>query len=72
MWFDLDERKTWWHSFAKYFLTLGPIPEHIAFIMDGNRRYARRQQYLSFTEGHRKGFDKLTKVGVSHIFSLYH
>ncbi|VDK85404.1 unnamed protein product [Onchocerca ochengi] len=62
MWFDLDEKKTWWHSLAKYFLTLGPIPEHIAFIMDGNRRYARRQQYLSFAEGHRKGFDKLTKV----------
>ncbi|CAG9536186.1 unnamed protein product [Cercopithifilaria johnstoni] len=62
MWFDLDERKTWWHSLAKCFLRLGPIPEHIAFIMDGNRRYARRQRYSSFTEGHRKGFDKLTKV----------
>lgn len=64
MWFDLDEGKTWWHSLAKYFLTLGPIPEHIAFIMDGNRRYARRQRFSSFTEGHRKGFDKLTKVGI--------
>ncbi|KAL3991165.1 putative undecaprenyl diphosphate synthase family protein [Acanthocheilonema viteae] len=62
MWFDLEERKTWWHALAKYFLTLGPIPEHIAFIMDGNRRYARRRRYSSFTEGHRKGFDKLTKV----------
>ncbi|KAK6113831.1 putative undecaprenyl diphosphate synthase family protein [Brugia pahangi] len=64
MWFDLNvnEKKTWWHSLVKYFLTLGPIPEHIAFIMDGNRRYARRQRYSSFAEGHRKGFDKLTKV----------
>ncbi|VDM06897.1 unnamed protein product [Wuchereria bancrofti] len=64
MWFDLNlnEKKTWWHSLAKYFLTFGPIPEHIAFIMDGNRRYARRQRYSSFAEGHRKGFDKLTKV----------
>ncbi|KAM3727488.1 putative dehydrodolichyl diphosphate synthase complex subunit [Dirofilaria immitis] len=62
MWFDLNEKKTWWHSLAKYFLTFGPIPEHIAFIMDGNRRYARSQRYLSFVEGHREGFDKLTQV----------
>uniref|UniRef100_A0A1I7VJL7 Ditrans,polycis-polyprenyl diphosphate synthase ((2E,6E)-farnesyldiphosphate specific) n=1 Tax=Loa loa TaxID=7209 RepID=A0A1I7VJL7_LOALO len=51
MWFDLDEKKTWWHNLAKYFLTLGPIPEHIAFIMDGNRRYSRLQRYSSFVEG---------------------
>uniref|UniRef100_A0A0R3S1D1 Alkyl transferase n=1 Tax=Elaeophora elaphi TaxID=1147741 RepID=A0A0R3S1D1_9BILA len=62
MWFDLDEKKTWWHGLAKYFLTFGPIPEHIAFIMDGNRRYALRQRCSSFAEGHLKGFDKLTKV----------
>ncbi|MCP9265047.1 Ubiquitin carboxyl-terminal hydrolase 14 [Dirofilaria immitis] len=49
------------HTLAKYFLTFGPIPEHIAFIMDGNRRYARSQRYLSFVEGHREGFDKLTQ-----------
>uniref|UniRef100_A0A915PNP2 Alkyl transferase n=1 Tax=Setaria digitata TaxID=48799 RepID=A0A915PNP2_9BILA len=62
MWFNPEEKKAWWHGLLKYFLTLGPIPEHIAFIMDGNRRYARRQRYLSFVEGHRKGFEQLTKV----------
>lgn len=64
MWFDSDEKKAWWHSLAKYFLTLRPIPEHIAFIMDGNRRYSLRQRYSSLVEGHRKGFDNLTKVCV--------
>lgn len=32
----------------------GPIPEHVAIIMDGNARWARNQD-LSIPEGHREG-----------------
>ncbi len=38
-----------------------PIPRHIAIIMDGNRRYARRLG-LSVEEGHLLGRDKLQQV----------
>lgn len=36
-------------------------PAHVAIIMDGNRRWAKRRG-LSPTEGHRKGVDALIKV----------
>ncbi|XP_075648682.1 dehydrodolichyl diphosphate synthase CPT3-like isoform X2 [Castanea sativa] len=36
-------------------LSVGPIPEHIAYIMDGNRRYAKKQNLIEGT-GHRVGF----------------
>lgn len=36
-------------------LSVGPIPEHIAYIMDGNRRYAKKQNMIEGT-GHRVGF----------------
>lgn len=34
------------------------IPKHIAFIMDGNRRFAKRQR-IATAGGHAKGFDKV-------------
>lgn len=36
-------------------LSSGPIPNHIAFIMDGNRRYAKKRN-LEEGAGHRAGF----------------
>ncbi|CAL5371386.1 hypothetical protein CsSME_00006044 [Camellia sinensis var. sinensis] len=36
-------------------LCVGPIPDHIAFIMDGNRRYAKKQK-LEEGSGHKAGF----------------
>ncbi|KAB0793330.1 hypothetical protein PPYR_12950 [Photinus pyralis] len=42
-------------------LKCGPIPQHVAFIMDGNRRYAK-QQRLDKQVGHSRGFDKLTET----------
>ncbi|XP_052191201.1 dehydrodolichyl diphosphate synthase 6 isoform X2 [Diospyros lotus] len=36
-------------------LSVGPIPTHIAFIMDGNRRYAKKKN-LEEGAGHRAGF----------------
>lgn len=39
------------------------MPKHIAFIMDGNRRYARKCQ-VERQEGHSQGFNKLAEVSV--------
>lgn len=36
-------------------LSFGPIPQHIAFIMDGNRRFTRAQN-LNQGDGHKVGF----------------
>lgn len=38
------------------------IPYHIGFIADGNRRWARAKG-LPILEGHRRGYDKLKKIG---------
>lgn len=40
----------------------GPIPRHIAFIMDGNRRYAVAAGLPSKLEGHQHGFRKLQEI----------
>ncbi|KAK1432463.1 hypothetical protein QVD17_09360 [Tagetes erecta] len=43
------------------FLSLGPIPQHIAFIMDGNRRFAKKWN-LEEGAGHKAGFLALMSV----------
>ncbi|QIW99198.1 hypothetical protein AMS68_004716 [Peltaster fructicola] len=42
-------------------LKSGPIPQHIAFVMDGNRRYARARK-LETVEGHNLGFEALARI----------
>ncbi|KAL1456662.1 hypothetical protein WDU94_001375 [Cyamophila willieti] len=42
-------------------LKKGHVPKHIAFIMDGNRRFAKKFQTKTI-EGHSKGFDKLAET----------
>ncbi len=51
----------------------GPVPRHVAIIMDGNRRYARRSGRVS-RFGHAKGADTTEKVidwsweiGIDHL-----
>jgi tritrans,polycis-undecaprenyl-diphosphate synthase [geranylgeranyl-diphosphate specific] len=51
-----------------------PMPQHIAFIMDGNRRYAQEVLNAPSIEGHRLGKDKLDEVvhwcldlGIHHL-----
>uniref|UniRef100_A0A7S4JC90 Alkyl transferase n=1 Tax=Guillardia theta TaxID=55529 RepID=A0A7S4JC90_GUITH len=39
-------------------LRCGPIPKHVAFIMDGNRRWAERRRMMR-QEGHAYGFLQL-------------
>lgn len=45
-------------------LRQGPIPQHVAFIMDGNRRFARNHG-IETLEGHNLGFEALAKVSFS-------
>lgn len=42
-------------------LRQGPVPQHIAFVMDGNRRFAR-QHGIEIVEGHNQGFEALAKI----------
>lgn len=42
-------------------LRQGRIPQHIAFVMDGNRRFARSHQ-IETIEGHNLGFESLARV----------
>ena len=38
----------------------GAVPQHVAFIMDGNRRYAE-QNVISVAQGHTLGFKRLMR-----------
>lgn len=56
----------WMHPLFKEFLinvirSGGYIPAHVAFIMDGNRRYAR-QQNMSIAKGHELGAESMNEV----------
>ena len=42
-------------------LAVGPVPKHVAFVMDGNRRYAR-SKHMRVQEGHSDGFAALRRV----------
>ena len=42
-------------------LKAGPVPHHVAFIMDGNRRYAR-DKGVKVIQGHVDGFAALRRV----------
>jgi hypothetical protein len=57
----------WVHAKAQHVLlttlAAGPVPQHIAFVMDGNRRYARIN-HKEIQEGHSLGFVALRKVSL--------
>lgn len=52
-----------WHIRALLIgaLRQGPIPQHVAFVMDGNRRFAKTHG-IETIEGHNLGFEALAKV----------
>jgi ditrans,polycis-polyprenyl diphosphate synthase len=47
-----------WRGLLCSILRTRPIPAHVAFIMDGNRRYAD-QHHLQKVEGHSFGYRRL-------------
>ncbi len=49
-------------------LSQGPIPGHVAFEMDGNRRYARSHK-IETIEGHSLGFEALARVRTPFLLS---
>ncbi|KAJ1648149.1 hypothetical protein LPJ64_000509 [Coemansia asiatica] len=56
-----------------HILKQGPVPQHIAFIMDGNRRFARKS-HMATAKGHVSGFYTLARVlewcnelGIGHV-----
>ena len=51
----------WWESFCIKLLRSGSIPKHVAFIMDGNRRFAKMHK-LEKIQGHSQGFDRLAQT----------
>lgn len=51
----------WLENAASGIIKTGHIPRHVAFIMDGNRRYANKVN-LDRAAGHKEGFDTLAKV----------
>lgn len=56
-----ETKLTWLQSVAVRVIKAGKVPSHVAVIMDGNRRFARKQNMQS-VEGHVQGFDKLAEV----------
>lgn len=42
-------------------LRQGPVPQHVAFVMDGNRRFARNHK-IETVEGHNLGFEALARI----------
>uniref|UniRef100_A0ABI8A2S1 Alkyl transferase n=1 Tax=Felis catus TaxID=9685 RepID=A0ABI8A2S1_FELCA len=50
-----------WERFCANIIKAGPVPKHVAFIMDGNRRYAKKRQ-VERQEGHSQGFNKLAET----------
>jgi ditrans,polycis-polyprenyl diphosphate synthase len=56
-------------------LKYGPIPQHVAFVMDGNRRFARSHG-IETIEGHNLGFEALARVStltsrtVDYVFAF--
>lgn len=59
-WFKQNKRSLL-ERFCINVLKCGPIPRHVAFIMDGNRRYARKLN-LETIEGHKQGFDRMAEM----------
>nr|CAI5843606.1 unnamed protein product [Callosobruchus analis] len=56
----VDNQLTVFQKFCVNVIKCGPIPKHIAIIMDGNRRYALKNK-MGKTEGHTKGFERLAE-----------
>lgn len=49
-----ENKNSWWLRMLVHFLRSRPVPKHIGFIMDGNRRFARSRNIETII-GHEKG-----------------
>ena len=55
---------TFLQTLAMRIVSTGKTPKHVAFIMDGNRRYAKEKGLKSVSDGHRLGKTSLNLVSV--------
>ncbi|MES1920784.1 hypothetical protein MHBO_002420, partial [Bonamia ostreae] len=54
----------------KTFLSLfSDFPDHIAFILDGNRRFALKNG-MSKIDGHKKGFNNLINLEIDYLMKM--
>lgn len=61
-WIREEELKlTWLERLAVNVIKQGKIPNHIAIIMDGNRRFSVKTN-IERVEGHKLGFEKLSQA----------
>ena len=58
-WIDWIRKKI--ESWTIWMLRQGAIPKHVAFIMDGNRRFAKKKHWHSH-KGHEMGFERLEQT----------
>ncbi|CAG9791807.1 unnamed protein product [Diatraea saccharalis] len=56
-----EDAVSFFQLFCIKVIKTGRIPQHIAFIMDGNRRYAKKH-HEDTAVGHSKGFEKLSET----------
>lgn len=62
---EREERRqssSWIRSLCCSVLRAGRIPRHVAIIMDGNRRFARKMRYSHSFQGHVQGFEKFLET----------
>lgn len=71
-WFR-ETKLSWFQTFCAKVLKSGTIPKHVAFIMDGNRRFAHKH-HIDALQGHVQGFEKLAetlqwckKLGITEV-----
>lgn len=61
-WFRDEELKlSWFEKLAVNVIKQGKVPQHVAIIMDGNRRFSVKKS-VAKAEGHKMGFDKLSQA----------
>jgi ditrans,polycis-polyprenyl diphosphate synthase len=56
---DAKSKLNWAHRQLISVCKQGGVPQHVAFVMDGNRRFARAKKLASVVTGHEKGFESL-------------
>ncbi|GAB1606875.1 dehydrodolichyl diphosphate synthase complex subunit DHDDS-like [Argonauta hians] len=60
-WIPKKKELSWLQGICAQIIKTGPLPKHVAFIMDGNRRFASKNS-IDQSQGHIKGFIALTEV----------
>ena len=66
-WFgNFSNQQSFFETLCYKVVKMGKIPKHVAVIMDGNRRYAKKEN-ISRKEGHTAGFEKLAQVNIDMI-----